>query len=213
MAINLTISHKDIKSSNIDTVLMNLETIIEDSEMVRKYENSIVLNFVDIEFLDLVKKLGEAEFKNWFSLLDREMPALPYFLSEKGSSLLIYLMGALKFNEKGSNIFFEPVDANRFFREKIREIRNLCLSNNIDPQGSISRLARLINDPYDEKEPEPEPDTKKEMEAAEENDDKDSSAKGSELSLFLEKYGSIAVLTSSKAVFIAPCPVVPGRAR
>ncbi len=152
MLTTIHIDENTIVAGNVEKVKRTLEAIVENSEMIRRYEASVVLSFGANEnkrqlgFFDLEKKLARPEYKKWFRQLDREVPALPYFLSagEGQNSLLIYLMGTLDYRAADNRIEFEQVAAGRFFNQKKTEIKNLCLSNNINPQSSILRLSTLV---------------------------------------------------------------------
>ena|GEM_PF-814632 len=152
MLTTIQIDENTIISGNVEKVKRTIEAIVENSEMIRRYEARVALCFGTPEnkrqlgFFDLEKKLARPEYKKWFRQLDRDVPALPYFLSagEGQNSLLIYLMGVLDFTVADSRIDFETVAAGRLFQQKKTEIKNLCLSNNISPQGSLLRLSTLV---------------------------------------------------------------------
>ncbi len=152
MLTTIQIDENTIVSGNVEKVKRTLEAIVENSEMIRRYEASVVLSFGapgtkrQMGFFDLEKKLAQPSYKRWFRTLDREVPALPYFLSagDGQNSLLIYLMGVLDYRAADSRIEFDQAAAGRFFAQKKTEIKNLCLSNNISPQGSLQRLSTLV---------------------------------------------------------------------
>ncbi len=216
MTLNISVSQNDILEKNIENVRKAMEPIIEDPEMTRVYENELSFNFLDQDMLDLVKRLHLPEYKEWFRILDQEFPAMPYFLSTKmGNSLLLFLMGVLDYKDVGSNIVFETVSSGRFFRKKVHEIKNICLSNNINPQASVERLSALLNEREDtpsskdadfeneiEKSAFPvvtqTDDGSKEESRIQESATADTTKeKGGKIQKLLERYGSIAVATGS----------------
>jgi len=195
MNLNIVISEKDILSGNVEPVRKNLESILDDGALIKKYEGSISFYFGDMDFFELAKKLHIPTYKAWFRQVNKAFPAMPYFLSvTRNSSLLIFLMGVIDFTEKGSNITFNNLEANRFFREKNHEIRNLCLSNNLNPQSSLERLNSILVNEGGVK-------TEKVDESMTEKLPQQSPRKQlPEIFKLLEKYGSIAVFTSTGVV-------------
>ncbi|HOW52520.1 MAG TPA: hypothetical protein PLV42_10815 [bacterium] len=152
MTTTIHIDENTIMSGNVDKVKRTLEAIVENSEMIRRYEANIALFFGSSEhkrqwgFFDLEKKLAQPAYKRWFRQLDQDIPALAYFLSvaEGQNSLLVYLMGVLDYRVVESRVEFDPLHTGRFLAQKKTEIKNLCLSNNINPQASIQRLSTLV---------------------------------------------------------------------
>lgn len=217
MTININIDESTVFSKDTEKIKKSLKPVMEDSELVKRYENSIAFNFSTsgrnaAGFFELVNKFGKAEYKQWFRTLDKEIPALPYFLSNKEgrNTLLLYLMGVLDYRESENNIVFDSIGANRFFKEKISEIKNLCFSNNINPQNSISRLSSILCDPASEEPqakpaqdaekppvvPPPLPEKKEEPQetAAPAPANKETAA----LKKLLDRYGSLAVFKEGR---------------
>lgn len=144
MPLNLKITKEDLQKGVIEDVKGQIEELAHSPSTIRSFENSVIFNF-EMSFEDLVHSLGSAEIKKWFKALDSEIPYIPYFLSDSSDyTLAYYLMGTIDFTEKGHEIAFSPSQAKAFFKEKVRDIQNLCLPNNINPQQAIDRLSSSL---------------------------------------------------------------------
>ncbi len=226
MGLNIRIDEKSIQLCDIEKVRKNLEPIIEDPDMVKRFENSVSFVFEPIApqspeaYLDLMRRLATPAYKAWFRTLDREIPALPYFLAhhaEGQSTLRVYVMGVLDFRDQHMSIVFDSLAASRFVKEKIHEIKSLCLSHNINPQNAITRLSLIMNaERPAEPAPAPEaaPETPKETaapplqaaatatqtapQAPEQPAEADKPREVAQLKKLLDKYGSLAVFNEGR---------------
>lgn len=208
MPVTIFVEENSIVAGNTDKVRRTLEPIVENSDMIRRYEAGLALSFGPapgkrpLGFFDLEKRLSQPSYKQWFRRMDREMPALPYFLAvdDPGKSLLIYLMGVLDYRLIGERVTFDAAAMDTFFQHKKTEIKNLCLSNNISPLASIQRLADLLvpaarsNDGPVATTPSADPAPP----AKEERPDADRPAEAQLLKQLLDRFGSIAVLKENR---------------
>ena len=206
MPVTIFVEENSIVAGNTDKVRRTLEPIVENSDMVRRYEAGLALSFGSapgkrpLGFFDLEKRLSQPSFKQWFRRMDREVPALPYFLAadDPGKSLLIYLMGVLDYKLVGERVTFDAAAMDAFFHHKKTEIKNLCLSNNISPLASIQRLADLLAPSARSDGPIAAPPPAAATPAKEERPDADRPAEAQLLKQLLDRFGSIAVLKENR---------------
>ncbi len=222
MTMNIKIHEYNILQGDTSPVRKDLEFLSENTTLIKKYQNSICLTFMNFTLFDIVRKLRTEEYRNWFKKLDRDIPGLPLFLSDENNSLLIFLMGNIAFTEKEGGIRFDNIEANRFFKEKQAQIRNLCLSNNVNPESALNRISAILSGRSEkensgENSSENKTDIPKEttqsFSAENENgmggetkesqtEQKEEKPKKSPVKDLLDKYGSIAYLTNDRAVKI-----------
>lgn len=144
MPLNITITKENLQNGVVENVKRQIEDLTHSPAAIRSFENSVIFNF-EMNFEDLLHSLASVEVKKWFKKLDSEVPYIPYFLSDGSDyTLTYYLMGIIDFNEKGKEVSFSPNQAKSFFKEKARDIQNLCLPNNINPQHAIDRLSSFL---------------------------------------------------------------------
>jgi len=206
MPVTIFVEENSIVAGNTDKVRRTLEPIVENSDMVRRYEAGLALSFGPapgkrpLGFFDLEKRLSQPSYKHWFRRMDREVPALPYFLAadDPGKSLLIYLMGVLDYKLIGERVTFDAAAMDVFFHHKKTEIKNLCLSNNISPLASIQRLADLLAPAARSDGPVATPPPAAAPPAKEERPDTDRPAEAQLLKQLLDRFGSIAVLKENR---------------
>lgn len=192
MGINVNITEQQVLQGDTSIVRKEFENLVQSSFLIKKFENDVAINFPDITPLDMIKKLKTEKYRSWFEKLDREVPGVPYFLSQKSNTLLYYLMGNIPFEEKDNSIYFNELSAQRFFREKVVQIKNICLPNNINPQSGINRLSGILSG---EKESLSRSATGEEV-----RQEPEKAKKGVAIKDLLDKYGSIAFMNRDRAV-------------
>lgn len=192
MGINVNITEQQVLQGDTSIVRKEFENLVQSSFLIKKFENDVAINFPDITPLDMIKKLKTEKYRSWFEKLDREVPGVPYFLSQKSNTLLYYLMGNIPFEEKDNSIYFNELSAQRFFREKVVQIKNICLPNNINPQSGINRLSGILSG---EKESLSQSVPREEI-----KQEPEKSKKGVAIKDLLDKYGSIAFMNRDRAV-------------
>ncbi len=200
MTLNIRINEQQILSGDTSEVRKELEVLTENSSLIKKYQNNVGFSFMNFTLFDIVRKLKMEEYRSWFKKLDKEIPGLPHFLSDRDNALLIYLMGNIAFEEKEGAVVFDSMEANRFFKEKQAQIRNLCLSNNINPEADLNRVSAILTGKkYKEEEKVEKTETSEERENQRSDIDSPRSKKSS-IKDILDKYGSIAFLTEERIV-------------
>lgn len=189
MGININVTEQQILQGDTMSVRKELENLIQASTLIKKFENDVSIIFFNTTPLDMIKKLKTEDFRVWFRKLDKEVPGAPYFFNHQSNTLLYFLMGNIAFEEKDNSIHFNELDAQRFFKEKVAQIKNICLPNNINPQSGIIRLSSLLSG-------------EKENKSSSENAVKavESEKKGVAIKDYLDKYGSIAFMNKDRAV-------------
>ncbi|HNW81666.1 MAG TPA: hypothetical protein PKG52_02130 [bacterium] len=191
MGINVNVTEQQILQGDTTIVRKEFENLVQTSLLIKKFENDVSINFFGSTPLDMIKKLKTEKYRNWFEKLDREVPGAPYFLSQKSNTLLYFLMGNIQFEEKENAIYFDELGAQRFFKEKVSQIKNLCLPNNINPQSGINRLSGLLSG---------EKDSLSSTVAEGSEKDAEKAKKGVAIKDLLDKYGSIAFMNRDRAV-------------
>jgi hypothetical protein len=215
MILNIKIVEENVLQGDISPVRKELEMLTENAAMIKKYQNNIGITFMNLTLFDVVRKLKTEPYRNWFKRVDRDIPGIPLFLSESNNSLLIYLMGNIAFDEKDGGIIFDKIEASRFFKEKQAQIRNLCLSNNINPESALNRISDILSGRKEESRKKEESDDKpasqneavsKNGETEENNSDttiensETNKPKKSPVKDLLDKYGAVAYMTNDRAV-------------
>ncbi|HRZ79002.1 MAG TPA: hypothetical protein P5044_03245, partial [bacterium] len=193
MGINVNVTEQQVLQGDTSIVRKEFEDLVQSSFLIKKFENDVAINFPEIPPLDMIKKLKTEKYRSWFEKLDREVPGVPYFLSQKSNTLLYYLMGNIPFEEKDNSIYFNELSAQRFFREKVVQIKNICLPNNINPQNGIHRLSGLLSGERESlsQSSAPRDEIKQESEKVK---------KGVAIKDLLDKYGSIAFMNRDRAL-------------
>lgn len=192
MGINVNITEQQVFLGDTSVVRKEFENLEQSSFLIKKYENDVTINFPGSAPLDMIKKLKTEKYRSWFEKLDREVPGVPYFLSQKSNTLLYFLMGNIPFEEKENSIHFNELSAQRFFREKVAQIKNICLPNNINPQSGINRLSGLLSGERESlSRPAEHEDIRQETEKIK---------KGVAIKDLLDKHGSIAFMNRDRAV-------------
>ncbi len=140
-----------IRAGNIEKVRQTLDPILDNSAVLSRYEAAISLAFGSssdrrLGFFEIEKRMNNPTYKHWFQHLDVEIPVLPYFLSdEEGkSALLTFLMGVLSYTVRDNRIVFDQTEVQRYVSRKGIELKNFCLSNNIDPSPTLKRLTAIL---------------------------------------------------------------------
>lgn len=191
MGINVNVTEQQIVQGDTAGVRKEFENLIQSSVLIKKFENDVSINFFGTTPFDMIKKLKSERYRAWFEKLDKEIPAAPYFLSQKSNTLLYFLMGNISFEEKENAVYFNEVGAQRFFKEKVAQIKNICLPNNINPQSGINRLSSILSG---EKESLSPCDDEAGLQ------EKEKTKKSVAIKDYLDKYGSIAFMNKDRAV-------------
>jgi hypothetical protein len=204
MGLNIRVSEGQILEGNTSEIRKEIENIRQSSSLIKKYEAGVSLIFLENTPFDMVKKIKQESFHNWFKKLNREIPGLPYFLNTENNSLLFFIMGNVSYYEDEAEVKFDKMESSRFLKEKVAQIRNICLAHNINPQPGINRISKIIagtSGHHEKQTPEPE---KNNMEkTADENKAEKSEKKGASIKNFLDKYNSIAFINSNRIVKLA----------
>ena len=108
-------------------------------------------------------------------------------------------MGNVVYEEKDSSVQFDKIEASRFFREKMIQMRNLCLPHNINPQPSITRIAGIISGDREKAENHSVEGSVRNQNEKTQNSSENEKKKGA-IKDFLDKYGSIAFLNNDRTV-------------
>lgn len=192
MGININVTEQQVFQGDTSIVRKEFENLVQSSFLIKKFENDVVINFIGATPFDMIRKLNTEKYRGWFEKLDKEVPGIPYFLSQKENTLLYFLMGNIPFEEKDKSIHFNELSAQRFFREKVAQIKNICLPNNINPQSGINRLSGLLSG---------EKDSLSRSAAGEDvKQETEKTKKGVAIKDLLDKYGSIAFMNRDRAV-------------
>jgi hypothetical protein len=196
MTLNIKIFEEHILQGDTSHIRKEMDTLLQSSIMIKKHEDDISLNFQGLTPYDIVKKLKNEKYRTWFRKIDAEIPGLPYFLNESSNSLLFFLMGNISFEEKNSSVLFDKIEASRFFKEKMIQMRNLCVPHNINPQTGITKLSKVLSGEAKNSGSDPVVGTTSEnIGKSTENEKKKGAIKD-----FLDRYGSIAFLNSDRTV-------------
>lgn len=191
MALKLKITEEIILKNDISIVAQEIEKSWR-TDQIKALENALSLSFENLTLFELSKKLQQKEYKSWFRKLDREIPHLPFFLNDSSSTLLIYFMGNLSYKERDGSIKFDPIEIERYTKEKFCKIKNFCISNNIALQETARRLNNLSATPVLK----PKNDQKTKVEK------------------LLDKYGSIVFATADRKIkFIINLDKIPKKIR
>jgi len=203
MVVALKIFEQQIIDRDTSAVRKEIDTYIHSSNLIKKHENDVSIIFHGLTPYDIMKKLKKDEYRDWFKKLDREVPALPYFLNEASNSLLFFLMGNIPYDEKESSVEFSPIEASRFFREKVIQMKNLCLPHNINPQPGITRVSEIIAGKKSRNKNEEGQERNSGLDytgTGQKSGDSSSESKKGAIKDFLDKLGSIAFLNSDRTV-------------
>lgn len=203
MVVALKIFEQQIIDRDTSAVRKEIDTYIHASNLIKKHENDVSIIFHGLTPYDIMKKLKKDEYRDWFKKLDREVPALPYFLNEASNSLLFFLMGNIPYDEKESSVEFSPIEASRFFREKVIQMKNLCLPHNINPQPGITRVSEIIAGKKSRNKNEEGQERNSGLDytgTGQKSGDSSSESKKGAIKDFLDKLGSIAFLNSDRTV-------------
>ena len=203
MGLNIRIAEKQILEGNTSEIRKEIENIRQSSSLIKKYEAGVSLIFLENTPFDMVKKIKQESFRNWFRKLNTEIPGLPYFLNTQTNSLLFFIMGNVSYFEDEDEIKFDKMESSRFLKEKVAQIRNICLAHNINPQPGINRISKIMSGSSNQQESvdhKPETDRK---DPSEKNETKTPDKKGTSIKNFLDKYNSIAFINSNRVVKLA----------
>lgn len=204
MALNIRISEQQILEGSTAEIRKEIENIRQSSSLIKKYEAGVSLVFLENTPFDMVKKIKQDGFHNWFKKLNREIPGLPFFLNTENNSLLFFIMGNVSYYEDEDDVKFDKMESSRFLKEKVAQIRNICLAHNINPQPGINRISKTMSGASERPEKQSrEPEKNSIEKAAEENKTEKSEKKGASIKNFLDKYNSIAFINSNRIVKLA----------
>ncbi|HPA57808.1 MAG TPA: hypothetical protein PLX56_01740 [bacterium] len=197
MVLNIKIFEEQIIQGDTSHIRKEMDALLQSSAMIKKHEDDIFLNFQGLTPYDIFRKLKNEQYRTWFKKLDTEIPGLPFFLNESSNSLLFFLMGNISFDEKNSSVLFDKMEASRFFKEKIIQMRNLCVPHNINPQTGITKLSKVLSGETKNSDSGQNSDRPSENSngRSTENEKKKGAIKD-----FLDRYGSIAFLNSDRTV-------------
>ena len=206
MTLNIRISEGQILEGNTSEIRKEIENIRQSSSLIKKYEAGVSLIFLENTPFDMVKKIRQESFHNWFKKLNMEIPGLPYFLNTENNSLLFFIMGNVSYHEDENKdeVKFDKMESSRFLKEKVAQIRNICLAHNINPQPGINRISKIMSGASRKHEKQiPEPENNSEKKGVAENKTEKSDKKGASIKNFLDKYNSIAFINSNRIVKLA----------
>jgi len=204
MGLNIRISEEQILKGNTSEIRKEIENIRQSSSLIKKYEAGISLIFLENTPFDMVKKIKQENFHNWFKKLNMEIPGLPYFLNTKNNSLLFFIMGNVSYYEDEADVKFDKMESSRFLKEKVAQIRNICLAHNINPQPGINRISKIMSGASRQHQKQtPKPEKTNVEKTTEENKIDKSEKKGASIKNFLDKYNSIAFINSNRIVKLA----------
>lgn len=204
MGINIKVKESQIIEGYTTEIRKEIENIRQSSSLIKKYENGVSLIFLENTPFDMVKKIKQDSFRNWFRKLNTEIPGLPYFLNTKTNSLLFFIMGNVNYFEEEDEIKFDKIESSRFLKEKVAQIRNICLAHNINPQPGINRISKIMSGSSNQKEnPEQTSNPEKENTINDNSEDKKPEKKGTSIKNFLDKYNSIAFINNNRVVKLA----------
>ncbi|MGI6395329.1 MAG: hypothetical protein ACOX2F_11490 [bacterium] len=181
--MNIKISENQMLNQDTTHVKKELEKILQSSSTIKKHEDTVSFVFQNLTPYDMMRRLKNEKYREWFKKLDSEIPGLPYFLNEHSNSLLFFLMGNIEFTESNFSVVFSKMDSSRFFREKVVQMKNLCTPHNISPQSGIEKLSRTLSG-------------EKNSSSQVSETPKESQEKKGAIKNFLDTYGSIAFLSS-----------------
>lgn len=204
MGLNLKIDERQILEGNTSEIRKEIENIRQSSNLIKKYENGVSLIFLENTPFDMVKKIKQDSFRSWFRKLNMEIPGFPYFLNTKSNSLLFFIMGNVSYFEDEDEIKFDKIESSRFLKEKVAQIRNICLAHNINPQPGINRISGLMSgssNQQDRPSSEPEKNSKNITDVKKEPENSDK--KGVSIKNFLDKFNSIAFINNNRVVKLA----------
>jgi len=202
MGLNIKITEDQILEGNTSEIRKEIENIRQSSSLIKKYEASVSLIFLKNTPFDMVKKIKQESFSTWFKKLNREVPGLPYFLNTETNSLLFFIMGNVSYHEEESEIKFDKMESSRFLKEKVAQIRNICLAHNINPQSGINRVSKIMSGCLGQQEESPK-DTQENSSAVEQKEPVKNDKKGASIKNFLDKYNSIAFINKNRIVKLA----------
>lgn len=202
MVLNIKISEDQILGQDTSVIRKELDGVVQSSLLIKKHENNISIIFQGLTPFDILNKLKHDEYKMWFKKLDAEIPGLPYFLNEESNSLLFFLMGNISYEKKEASVQFDKIEASRFFKEKVIQMRNLCLPHNINPQTGMIRISNILSG---EKEKNGNKTEISGVQTTGSSDQKsgdqvESEKKKGAIKDFLDSYGSIAFLNNDRTV-------------
>ena len=203
MGLNIRVTESQILEGNTSEIRKEIENIRQSSNLIKKYEAGVSLIFLENTPFDMVKKIKQENFRNWFRKLNMEIPGLPYFLNTQTNSLLFFIMGNVSYFEDEDEIKFDKMESSRFLKEKVAQIRNICLAHNINPQAGINRISKIMSGSSNQQENvdhKPETDRK---DLSEKNETKIPDKKSTSIKNFLDKYNSIAFINSNRVVKLA----------
>jgi len=204
MALNIRISEGQILEGNTSEIRKEIENIRQSSSLIKKYEAGVSLVFLENTPFDMVKKIKQESFHTWFKKLNMEIPGLPFFLNTDNNSLLFFIMGNVSYYEDAAEVKFDKMESSRFLKEKVAQIRNICLAHNINPQHGINRISKTMSGASGHPEKQtPEPKKNSIDKTVEDNKTERSEKKGASIKNFLDKYNSIAFINSNRIVKLA----------
>ena len=203
MGLNLKITEKQILEGNTSEIRKEIENIRQSSGLIKRYEDGVSLIFLENTPFDMVKKIKTDTYREWFRKLNVEIPGLPYFLSAKTNSLLFFIMGNVTYFEEEDEIRFDKIESSRFLKEKVAQIRNICLAHNINPQPGINRISKIMSGGSNQQESPEVVHNKNEAISPEKNEPEKPEKKGTSIKNFLDKYSSIAFINNNRVVKLA----------
>ncbi len=145
-AIIIKVSPQDVQKGRTEQIRDTITGFTESHDSIVSAEGRIIFDLDELAVEN--QEPGEnKDLRKFMQQLDREVPYLPFFLSNdrEDGQIPLYTSLIVPFSITGDSLKFERMKLEKFAQEKIMAINDLCVLRGIDTKGCINYFCEQLN--------------------------------------------------------------------
>jgi|GEM_PF-7109941 len=145
-AIIIKVSPQDVQKGKTEQIRDRIVGLTESHDSIVSAEGRIIFDLDEL-IVENQEPGENKDLRKFFQQLDREVPYLPFFLSNdiEDGQVPLYTSLIVPFSIIGDSLKFERMKLEKFAQEKIMAINDLCGLRGIDSKGCINYFCEQLN--------------------------------------------------------------------